>query len=176
MNLLQETARVVVEYIRNNPVPTNELITLLQTTYQALAEILKESVVTETVVDRPVPATPIRKSVTTSYVACLECGKRFKILKRHLNVDHCLTVEEYRTRWGLTADYPVVAPDYTKRRSTLAYQMGLGTRRKKGKSIQQHIPEGSSLKVDIPTHRSLIKSNNSRERVLSSRQQSVPTS
>ncbi|KAF0113737.1 MAG: transcriptional regulatory protein Ro [Rhodospirillaceae bacterium] len=129
MNLLKETARIVVEYVKNNPVPTSELTVVLQTTYYALVSALQEpSASTE----RPVPAMPIKKSVTASHVVCLECGKRFKMLKRHLSIDHGLTIDEYRNKWQLPGDYPMVAPDYAERRSELAYRMGLGTKRKKG--------------------------------------------
>ena len=129
MNLLKGTARIVVEYVKNNPVPTSELAVVLQTTYQALVAALREPLMAS---ERPVPATSIKKSVTASHVVCLECSKRFKMLKRHLSIDHDLTIDEYRNKWQLPVDYPMVAPDYAERRSELAYHMGLGTKRKEG--------------------------------------------
>ncbi|KAF0140584.1 MAG: mucR [Rhodospirillaceae bacterium] len=122
MNLLRETARIVVSYVRSNPVPVSALTALLQAVYQTLAVALQELA---SLFEKPVPALLVKKSVIASHVVCLECGKKFKMLKRHLHIDHDLTIEEYRTRWQSPVDYPMVAPDYAERQSELAYRMGV---------------------------------------------------
>ncbi len=82
----------------------------------------------------PKPAVPIKRSVTPNYIVCLEDGKKFKMLKRHLKTDHNMTPKEYRERWGLPSDYPIVAPVYAKQRSALAKKIGLGRKRKNVKA------------------------------------------
>lgn len=83
--------------------------------------------------DRPTPAVPIKKSITPDFIVCLEDGKKLKMLKRHLKTAYNMTPEEYRERWGLSPDYPMVAPNYAKQRSRLAKQIGLGTRSRRGR-------------------------------------------
>ncbi|MBP2293822.1 putative transcriptional regulator [Azospirillum rugosum] len=97
--------------------------------YKSLANVGTEPVVTE---ERPQPAVPIKKSVTPDYIVCLEDGKKLKMLKRHLKTAYNMSPEEYRDRWGLPADYPMVAPNYARQRSSLAKQIGLGTRARRG--------------------------------------------
>jgi predicted transcriptional regulator len=96
----------------------------LQTIYQSLARIGSGGAASE---NRPEPAVPVRRSVSADYIVCLEDGKKLKMLKRHLKTSYNLTPEQYRERWGLSADYPMVAPNYAKQRSRLAKQIGLGT-------------------------------------------------
>ena len=122
--LLSLTTDIVSAHVSNNTVPLADLPGLIQSVYRALADIgpLAEPS------DRPVPAVPIRKSVMSDYLVCLEDGKRLKMLKRHLKTAYDMTPEQYRERWGLPADYPMVAPNYAKQRSRLAKEIGLGTR------------------------------------------------
>ncbi|TPI78527.1 MucR family transcriptional regulator [Mesorhizobium sp. B2-8-9] len=116
-------ADIVAAYVSNNPVPVAELPKLIGDIHAALQGIGTPA--TEPVV-KPEPAVSIRKSVTPDYIICLEDGKKFKSLKRHLNVHYKLSPEEYRQKWSLPADYPMVAPNYTATRSALAKAIGLG--------------------------------------------------
>jgi predicted transcriptional regulator len=102
---------------------------LIEQVYKSLANVGNEPVVTE---ERPQPAVAIKKSVTPDYIVCLEDGKKLKMLKRHLKTAYNMSPEEYRDRWGLPADYPMVAPNYARQRSSLAKQIGLGTRARRG--------------------------------------------
>ncbi|KUM25740.1 MucR family transcriptional regulator [Mesorhizobium loti] len=121
--LIELTAEVVSAYVSNNPVPVGDLPALIDRVHDALksagggaAEKLEALT----------PAVPIRKSVTPDYIISLEDGKKFKSLKRHLSVHYGLTPDEYRAKWGLPSDYPMVAPNYAAARSSLAKSMGLG--------------------------------------------------
>lgn len=118
---------IVVAYVSNNPVPRSELAALISDVHAAI-DRLRGGGVPEPEA-KPVPAVPIKKSVTDSHIACLEDGKPFKSLKRHLHTHHGLTPEEYRLRWNLPRDYPMVAPSYAEARSALAKSMGLGRKR-----------------------------------------------
>ena len=128
--LLSMTANIVAAHVSSNNVPVADLSGLIAEVYRTLASLGS----TPPVPERPQPAIPIKKSVTPDYLVCLEDGKKLKMLKRHLKTAYNLTPEEYRERWGLPADYPMVAPNYAKHRSTLAKKIGLGTkpRRKRG--------------------------------------------
>lgn len=123
-DIMALTAQIVSAHVSNNSVPAEALTALIQNVYQALAGIGVEAVQEE----RRQPAVPVKKSVFPDYIICLEDGKKLKMLKRHLQTSFSLTPEQYRERWGLTADYPMVAPNYAKHRSTLAKQIGLGTK------------------------------------------------
>ena len=127
--LVDLAAKIVAAYVGNNAVPANELPALIKDVYGALAEAVSGNVNTE---EHPAqelkPAVPVRRSVTDDFIACLECGGKFKSLRRHLNSRHGLTPEEYRVKWGLPADYPMVAKNYREARSKLAKDMGLGRR------------------------------------------------
>lgn len=125
--MLKLTANLVAEYLAGNAVASSDVPNLIRGVYQALAEAGQKPAVAEA----PVPAVPIKKSVAAGHVVCLECGRRLTMLKRHLTVDHGLTLGDYRTKWGLPADHPLVAPDYAEKRSALAHKSGLGTKRKK---------------------------------------------
>ena len=121
---LELTAKIVPAYLARSQVPPEALDSTIRTVHAALRAL--GPAMTETVPPRA-PAVPIDQSVRPDYLVCLENGRRLRSLKRHLRVAHGLTPEEYRARWGLPPDYPMVAPNYAKRRSQLAKQIGLGT-------------------------------------------------
>ncbi len=116
-------AQIAAAYVGNNTVAVSDVPALMATIYQGLSR-LDQSGVSE---NRPEPAVPPKKSVFPDYIVCLEDGKKLKMLKRHLKTSYNLTPEQYRERWNLSADYPMVAPNYAKQRSRLAKQIGLGT-------------------------------------------------
>lgn len=124
MSVLGLTAQIVSAHVSNNTVPAGGLSPLIQEVYKTLAGVGRESSQPE----RPQPAVSPRKSVFDDYIVCLEDGKKLKMLKRHLKTAYNMTPEQYRERWGLTPDYPMVAPNYAKHRSSLAKQIGLGTK------------------------------------------------
>jgi len=123
-DLLAQTVEIVSSYVSNNTVAVGDLPRLIEDTYAAL-----RSQGTEDAIDpeRPKPAVPIKKSIAPDYIVCLEDGKKLKMLKRHLKTAYNMSPEEYRARWDLPSDYPMVAPNYAKRRSQLAKEIGLGT-------------------------------------------------
>ncbi len=123
------TSQIVAAYVRQNNVPTSDLPALISSIFQSLAKLGQPVNQTEPPAEL-VPAVPVKKSVTPDYIVCLEDGKKLKMLKRHLNNAYSLTPSEYRTKWGLPADYPMVAPNYAKARSKLAFEIGLGMKRK----------------------------------------------
>lgn len=126
-DLLALTADIVSSHVANNSVPSSDLPKLIGEVYRALLAVGTEQAAQEL----PEPAVPIRKSITPDYLICLEDGKKLKMLKRYLMTRFGMTPDEYRTRWGLGADYPMVAPNYAKRRRALAKEIGLGTRGRK---------------------------------------------
>lgn len=122
--LIDMTAEIVSAYVGHNSVGPDEIPNLIHKVFAALNEAsLGENAVEE---QQAEPAVPIRKSVTQDYLICLEDGKKFKSLKRHLRTHYNLSPEEYREKWGLPRDYPMVAPSYAQARSRLAKKMGLG--------------------------------------------------
>lgn len=127
--LLSLTTQIVSAHVGHNAVELSELPTLIEQVYRTLSNVGSEPAPQ---MERPQPAVPIKKSVTPEYIICLEDGKQLKMLKRHLKTAYNMTPEEYRERWGLAADYPMVAPNYAKQRSKLAKQIGLGTRARRG--------------------------------------------
>ncbi|RWQ67747.1 MAG: MucR family transcriptional regulator [Mesorhizobium sp.] len=127
-NLIQLTADVVSAYVSNNPVPVADLPVLISQVHAALEG--RVGSVSQKELQALKPAVPIRKSVTPDYIISLEDGKKFKSLRRHLSTHHGMTPDEYRAKWGLPADYPMVAPNYAAARSALAKTMGLGRRPK----------------------------------------------
>jgi predicted transcriptional regulator len=127
--VVELTADIVAAYVGNNAVPTTELPNLISDVFNALANAMAGTAEKETVEEKP--AVPVRRSVTPDAVICLEDGKKFKSLKRHLRTHHNMTPEEYREKWGLGTDYPMVAPNYAEARSSLAKKMGLGQRRRR---------------------------------------------
>ena len=130
-NLIELTADIVSAYVSNNSIQSSDLPALISEIHAALHQTLGGPAEPEP--EPPKPAVPIKKSVTPDYIVCLDDGKRFKSLKRHVRTNHDLTPEEYREKWGLPADYPMVAPNYAKARSMLAKKMGLGQKRGKRK-------------------------------------------
>ncbi|HJP19959.1 MAG TPA: MucR family transcriptional regulator [Alphaproteobacteria bacterium] len=129
--LLALTTDIVASHVANNSVNVADLPQLIQQVYGALSELGNPS---QAPAAKPKPAVNIKRSVTPDYIVCLEDGVKLKMLKRHLQTRYGMTPDEYRERWGLTADYPMVAPNYAAQRSALAKKIGLGTkRRKKGK-------------------------------------------
>lgn len=126
-HLIELTAEIVSAYVSNNNVASGNVSALINDVHAALHRTATGNAKTEA--EPLVPAVPIRKSVAPDYLVCLEDGKRFKSLKRHLRTHYDLTPEEYREKWSLPADYPMVAPNYAKARSALAREMGLGQKR-----------------------------------------------
>ena len=127
--LMELTADVVAAYVSNNSVPLGDLPTLISNVHAALGKT-GELAQPEPIVEKQKPAVNPKKSVTDAYIICLEDGKRFKSLKRHIMTHFGLTPEQYRDKWDLDANYPMVAPNYAKARSNLARTMGLGRKRK----------------------------------------------
>ena len=123
-NLIEQTTDIVAAYVSNNPLPSSDLPKLIADIHAAING-LSNGAATEAEA-KPVPAVSIKKSVTPDYLICLEDGKKFKSLKRHLATHHNLTPDEYRQKWNLPADYPMVAPNYSASRSALAKASGLG--------------------------------------------------
>lgn len=125
--LIQMTSEVVAAYVSNNPVQAHDLPNVITRVHSTMRDL--SSLPTEDAPKDISPAVSVRKSITPDYLVCLEDGKRFKSLKRHLRSKYNLSPEEYREKWGLPADYPMVAPNYAKQRSELAKKMGLGQSR-----------------------------------------------
>jgi predicted transcriptional regulator len=126
-DILALTAKIVAAHVSNNPVTLTDLPGLIHQVHQALTGIGTSA----TPRARPQPAVPIKKSVMPDYIVCLEDGKKLKMLKRHLKTAYNLSPEQYRERWELSPDYPMVAPNYAKQRSQLARDLGLGTKAKR---------------------------------------------
>ena len=132
-DLRELTADVVSAYVSNNSVPMSELSNLIAEVHRALGSTQGEAAAPAAPAERPKPAVPVKKSITPDYIICLEDGKQFKSLKRHLSSRYDMTPEEYRARWNLPPDYPMVAPNYAAARSKLAREMGLGRKAKTAK-------------------------------------------
>jgi predicted transcriptional regulator len=130
--LIELTADIVAAYVSNNAVVAADLPTLISNVHSALGGVAVGDKVEEA--EKPKPAVPVRRSVQNDYIICLEDGQKFKSLKRHLMTHYNLTPEQYREKWDLPADYPMVAPAYAEARSRLAKEMGLGQKRRRGKS------------------------------------------
>ncbi len=126
--LLALTTNIVASHVSNNSVTSADLPQLIQQVYSALSSAGGGGA--NASAPRPQPAVPIKKSVTPDFIVCLEDGKKLKMLKRHLKTRYNMTPDDYRERWGLGPDYPMVAPNYAAQRSTLAKKIGLGTKRR----------------------------------------------
>src|SRR5437868_13098471 len=126
--LLAFTADIVADHVSNNSVAVNDLPTLIQNVHAALTGIAGNPAAPE---PKPEPKVSIRSSVKPDYIVCLEDGKKLKMLKRHLMTHYSMTPDQYRQKWGLTADYPMVARNYVEQRRTLAKSIGLGTKRRR---------------------------------------------
>jgi predicted transcriptional regulator len=129
LNFVELAADIVSAYVSNNSVTSAELPQLIGDIHTALVRVAGGAV--EAPAEAPKPAVSVKKSVTPDFIICLEDGKKFKSLKRHLRTQYNMTPEEYREKWGLPADYPMVAPNYAEARSALAKKMGLGQQRRK---------------------------------------------
>jgi len=126
--LLNLTADIVAAHVSNNSVAVNDLPNLIQNVHAALNVIASNRSSQEA---KPEPKVPVRSSVKPDFIVCLEDGKKQKMLKRHLMTNHNMTPDEYRQKWGLSPDYPMVAPNYAEQRRTLAKSIGLGTKRRR---------------------------------------------
>ena len=118
------TAQIVSAHVSNNAVQSDALPSLIADVYRTLADVGREIAP----VDKPQPAVAVKKSIYPDHIVCLEDGKKLKMLKRHLKTAYNMTPEQYRERWNLPSDYPMVAPNYARHRSSLAKQIGLGTK------------------------------------------------
>ena len=126
------SADIVAAYVSNNRIPTAELPALISLTHAAIQKLGSQIEAAAAPPEKLVPAVPIRKSITAHHLVCLEDGKKFKTLKRHLRTSYNLSPEQYREKWGLPPDYPMVAPDYAEARSQMAKKTGLGQLRGRG--------------------------------------------
>ena len=125
-DMLHMTAQVVTAYVGNNNINGSQISDLVKSVYTSLSGL--NDILEKSSSIKKIPAVAIKRSVRADYIICLEDGKKLKMLKRHLKTAHDLTPDEYRKRWGLAADYPMVAPNYARRRSVLAKEIGLGKR------------------------------------------------
>jgi predicted transcriptional regulator len=128
---MEMTAKIVSAYVGNNSVPSGEIANLISQVHAALKRVSGGQALTTA---EPLkPAVPVKRSISSEYIVCLEDGKKFKSLKRHLRTQYNMTPEQYREKWSLPPDYPLVAPNYAAARSQLAKQMGLGQQRRRRK-------------------------------------------
>ncbi|MCU0837422.1 MAG: MucR family transcriptional regulator [Rhodospirillales bacterium] len=123
-DVLRMAVDVVAAYLSNNQVPTAQIPGIINSVFNSLSSLDVQAA--EAPVEVPKPATSVRKSVTPEYIICLEDGKKLKMLKRHLRTNYNMTPEEYRAKWNLPPDYPMVAPNYARQRSEFAKKIGLG--------------------------------------------------
>ena len=130
-DLLRMTADVVTAYVGNNTVTPSDLAEVIRTVHASLRQAQAGDDATAA---PPKPAVPVKKSITPDYLICLEDGRELKMLKRHLRTTYGMTPDEYRAKWGLDPDYPMVAPNYARRRSEFAKQIGLGQKRRRAES------------------------------------------
>ena len=128
--LITLTADIVAAHVSNNSVAVSDVSTLISQVHAALSGISGPAIMVETALE---PAVPIRNSVKRDFIVCLDDGKKLKMLKRHLMTHYGMTPEDYRAKWGLPADYPMVAPNYAEARSAMAKKIGLGQRRRTNK-------------------------------------------
>jgi len=128
-HLLNLTTDIVAAHVANNALAVDDLRKLIRNVYTTLHQVENGGAGTQQQAEKPTPAVPINKSVTPDYIVCLEDGKKLKMLKRHLKTAYNMTPEQYREKWGLSPNYPMVAPNYAAERSRLAKEIGLGKRR-----------------------------------------------
>jgi predicted transcriptional regulator len=132
--MLRMTASVVSAYVGNNSLQPTQIPDVIKTVYGSLTSLHRSGGGR----DLPRPAVPIRRSITPDYIVCLEDGRKLKMLKRHLRTTYNMTVEDYRQKWGLPLDYPMVAPNYAKQRSIFAKRIGLGRRSGRPSAASAH--------------------------------------
>ena len=130
LNLIELTADIVSSHVTNNSVSVNDLPNLIQQVHQALTSLGQPQ--PEAQAEKKTPVISARASVKPDYIVCMECGKKQTTLRRHLQTAHGMTPDQYRAEFGLSRDYPMVAPDYSKRRSEMAHSIGLGRKRQSG--------------------------------------------
>ncbi len=133
LDMRECVTEVVAAYVSNNEIEASELPALIQQVYRSLCSVGSSK--SHVLGERPDPVVSIEDSIQPDYIVCLEDGRRLKMLKRHLKTAYNMTPDQYRERWGLAPDYPMVAPNYAKRRSNLAKVIGLGTSRSRRKDI-----------------------------------------
>ncbi|WP_119680867.1 MucR family transcriptional regulator [Indioceanicola profundi] len=141
------TAKIAASYLEANRIPPDDLPGLVQTIHGALNGISNPPAPQA---EKPIPAVPVKKSVTPDYIVCLEDGKKLKMLKRYLRTAYGMTPEEYRAKWGLPGDYPMVAPNYSERRSSFARDIGLGRRPNKSEQapeVEEPTPDATPKKA-----------------------------
>jgi predicted transcriptional regulator len=154
-DLITMTADVVAAYVAQNALPSTELPALIQQIHSTLQQVASGA---QQPAEQPLtPAVPVKKSVTRDYIICLEDGKRFKSLKRHLRSSFNLSPEEYRKKWSLPYDYPMVAPNYAQTRSDLAKSMGLGNLRQKAKQAAASAPRAARKSTAKPAKAAAAK-------------------
>jgi predicted transcriptional regulator len=129
-DILRMAVDVVAAYVSKNPLPAGQIPEVIHTVYSSLSQIDNQT--PEVKPEAPRPAVPVKKSVTPDYIVCLEDGKKLKMLKRHLRTTYNMTPDEYRAKWGLPPDYPMVAPNYAAQRSDFAKKIGLGKKAVEG--------------------------------------------
>lgn len=131
--LITLTSDIVAAHVSNNSVAVSDVSALIQNVHAALANLSQSAPAPEV---KPEPAVSVRSSVKPDYIVCLEDGKKLKMLKRHLMTHYQMTPEDYRSKWGLPADYPMVAPNYAEQRRSLAKKIGLGTKRRRTRAAK----------------------------------------
>lgn len=151
--LLELTAQIVSSHVANNPISSEELPGMIKYVYDALHGAGRA----EPELERPQPAVPIKRSVFPDYIVCLEDGKKLKMLKRHLQSAYGMSPEQYRERWGLPSDYPLVAPNYAQRRSHLAREIGLGRKINASAEASRAIMDGNDGMIDRQARRPRMK-------------------
>ena len=146
-DLLRMTADVVTAYVGNNTVAPSELADVVRTVHASLRQAQAGEAADAA---PPKPAVPVKKSITPDYLICLEDGRELKMLKRHLRTTYGMTPDEYRAKWGLDPDYPMVAPNYARRRSEFAKQIGLGQKRRRSEAAGSsgEAPEGGTSSTE----------------------------
>ena len=161
-DVLGLTAKIISAHVGNNQVAADALPALIQSVHRSLATVNMAGTASPAPTP-PTPAVPIRRSVFPDHIVCLEDGKKLKMLKRHLQASYGMTPEQYRERWKLPADYPMVAPNYARHRSSLAKQAGLG--RKPGSPApEQTNPAEKRGKADVPAKPSMTRGRARRAR------------
>lgn len=130
IEVMEFSTEIISSYVSANNIPVTDLLPFIDSVYSAMHELGERGA--EAHIEPPKPAVPIKRSIQQDYIVCLEDGKKFQSLKRHLWAKYGLTPDDYRKKWGLPGDYPMVAPNYAKKRSELAKKMGLGQSKKDG--------------------------------------------
>ena len=130
-DLLKLVSEIVASYVSNNPVPVSDLPAMIRSVHATLGGLTGSSAIDAVTTQKP--AVPVKKSITPEFLVCLEDGKKLKMLKRYLRARYKMSPDEYRQRWNLPPDYPMVAPNYARQRSRLAKEIGLGTRARRGR-------------------------------------------